>query len=77
MIVPTPFSPSKWGTRRLVARELAALHDVPILASDLFVKSGKEPLLRSFFDVAPGTVLAVGLDVMITSFLRGGVWAKL
>lgn len=63
VVVPTPFSASKWGTSCLVPREMAALHDVPILASNL--------LLFSFFAAAPSKVLAVGLDVMNSSFLQG------
>lgn len=71
VLVPSPFSPSGWGLRILSARELATLHDVPILVQDRFEQLGKTRDLTAFFAAVPAKVLSNGLDLLISNYFRG------
>ena len=64
--------PTFWGQRQLLAGELAALWDVPILWRDWAVKWGLDAVLRAFTDSVPGKCLVLGGDYLLTSCVRGG-----
>ena len=72
VVVPSLFSPSGWGTRRLNPQELASLHDVPILLQDHIASSGSPDLLLMFLQSPPGKILSLGADLLLSRGVRGG-----
>ena len=67
--------PTFWGIRCLNPSELANLWDVPLLVQEFAAQAGPDfhVLLHSFRESVPGKTLLLGIDYLLSIFLRGGV----
>ena len=72
VIVESSLSPSGYGSRRLTARELGNLWDVPILFLDSLPDSAVGALMGAICATPPSKLLHTGADLLLTDFFRGG-----
>ncbi len=75
VVVGCVFNPSKLGSRFLTTTELGALHDIPILFLDHLRSlegSMGVPIISRLIQDAPGKILFLGSDYLLTHYVRGG-----
>ena len=72
VIVESSSSPSGYGSRRLTARELGNLWDVPIIFLDSLPDSDVGALMGAICATPPSKLLHTGADLLLTDFFRGG-----
>ena len=65
-------SPTNWGTRSLELPELGGLWDMPILFMDALSASDDADVYHGILGSAPGKVLHLGTDFLLTACFRGG-----
>ena len=65
-------SPTNWGTRSLELPELGGLWDIPILFMDALSVSDDADVYHGILGSAPGKVLHLGTDFLLTSCILGG-----
>ena len=72
VIVESSLSPSGYGSRRLTARELGNLWDVPILFLDSLPDSAVGALMGAICATPPSKLLHTGADLLLADFFPGG-----
>ena len=72
VLVESSGSPSGYGSRRLSARELGDLWDVPILLLDSLSDSEVTVLMEGICQSPPSKLLHTGADLLLTAGFRGG-----
>ena len=75
VVVGCVFNPSKLGSRFLTGMELGALHGVPILFLDHLKRlegAQRAFIISRLLLAAPGKVLFLGSDYLLTRYVRGG-----
>ncbi len=77
VIVESLLSPLGYGSRRLTARDLGDLWDVPILLLDSLLEMDIGLLMAAICTSPPSKLLHTGADLLLTAvFLGGGVGRK-
>ena len=69
-------SPTGWGTRSLELTELGGLWDMPILFMDGLSGADDADIYHGILASAPGKVLHLGTDLLLTAGFRGGFEVK-
>jgi hypothetical protein len=72
VIVESSLSPLGYGLRRLMARELGVLWDVPILLIDSLSETDVGLLMAAICASPPSKLLHTGADLLLTAVFRGG-----
>ena len=72
VLVKLSGSPSGYGSRRLSARELRDLWDVPILLLDSMSDVEVTGLMEGICQSPPSKLLHTGADLLLTAGFRGG-----
>ena len=75
VIVESSSSPLGYGSRRLMARELGNLWDVPILFLDSLPDTDVGALMGAICTSPPSKLLHTGADLLLTDFFPGG-WSR-
>ena len=69
--LPSDFSPSGFGVRKLTTQELSDIWNTPILLQDAFVRAGRAADLANFTTGVPAKVLMAATDFLLSSLFRG------
>ena len=75
VLVESSASPSGYGSRRLSARELGNLWDVPILLLDSLADAEVTALMEGICQSPPSKLLHTGADLLLTAGFRGGYYS--
>ena len=73
VLVESSGSPSGYGSRSLLARELEDLWDVPILLLDSLSDAEVTGLMEGICQSPPSKLLHTGADLLLRASFRGGV----